>query len=59
MYSSPLNFFSLSKYTFIRFMTSYNKDSPVGWSGGGGGGATLNRKVPLDGRAALSGGSAF
>ena len=40
-------------------MTSYNKDSPVGWNGGGGGGVTLNRRAPLGGRAVPGGGLVF
>jgi len=40
-------------------VTSRNKGSPVGWSGGGGGGVTLSRRVPLGGRAALGRGLAF
>ena len=59
LYSSPLNFFSSSEYTFIRFVTSYSKGLPVGWSRGGGGGATLSGKAPLGRRAALGRGSAF
>jgi len=59
LYSSPLNFFSLSKYTFIRFVTSYGKGLLVSWSGGGGGGVTLSGRAPLGGRAALGRGSAF
>jgi hypothetical protein len=35
-------------------MTSYNKGSPVGWSRGGGGRVTLNKRVPLGRRAVLS-----
>ena len=58
-YSSPLNFFSLSEYTFIRFVTSYSKGLPVGWSGGGGGGATLSGRVPLGRGVALGRGLAF
>ena len=54
LYSSPLNFFSLFKYTFIRFITSCNKGSPVGWNRGGGGKVTLNKRVPLGGKAALN-----
>jgi len=59
LYSSPLNFFSLSEYTFIRFVTSCGKGLPVDWSRGGGGGATLSRRAPLGRRAALGGGLAF
>jgi len=40
-------------------VTSYSKGLPVGWSGGGGSGATLNRRAPLGGRVALGGGLAF
>ena len=58
-YSSPLNFFSLSEYTFIRFITSYSKGLPVNWSRGGRGGVTLSRRAPLGGRVALGGGLAF
>jgi hypothetical protein len=64
-YSSPLNFFSLSKYTFIRFMTSYNRGLLVSWDGGvryggaGGGRAPLRRRAPLDGRVPLGGGLVF
>jgi len=53
LYSSPLNFFSLSKYTFIRFITSYSKGLLISWSRGGGGGATLSGRAPLGGRVAL------
>ena len=35
-------------------MTFYNKSSPVSWNRGGGGRATLNKKVLLGGRVALS-----
>ena len=63
-YSSPLNFFSSSKYTFIRFITSYSKGLLVSWDGGvgygGGGGrvllggrASLGRRVPLSRRVAF------
>ena len=58
-YSSSLNFFSLSEYTFIRFITSRSKGLPVGWSRGGGGGATLSGRAPLGGRVALGRGLAF
>jgi len=58
-YSSPLNFFSLSEYTFIRFVTSYSKGSPVNWSRGGKGKATLSRRAPLGRRAALGKGLVF
>jgi len=40
-------------------VTSYSKGLPVGWSGGGKGGATLSRRAPLGGRAALGRGLAF
>ena len=40
-------------------MTSCGKGSPVSWSGGGRGGVTLNRKVPLGKRTALNRGLAF
>jgi hypothetical protein len=42
----------LSKYTFIRFITSYSRGLLVSWSRGarGGGGG---EKVPLGGRAPL------
>jgi len=40
-------------------VTFYGKGLPVGWSGGGGGGATLSGRVFPGGRAALGGGSAF
>ena len=48
----------MSKYTFIRFVTSYNKSSPVGWSGGAGGSRSrervlLGEKVLLNKRALL------
>ena len=59
LYSSPLNFFSLSKYTFIRFITSYSKGLPVSWSGGGRGGVTLSRRAPLGRKAALGKGLVF
>ena len=49
----------MSKYTFIRFVTSYSKNSPVGWNGGGGGGAILNRRVLLGKKVALDRGLAF
>jgi len=49
----------LSEYTFIRFVTSCGKGLPVGWSGGGRGGATLSRRAPLGRRAALGRGLAF
>ena len=61
-YNSPLNFFFLSKYTFIRFVTSYSRGLPVGWGRGAGGGggrvplgrkATLGRRVPLGGIVAF------
>ena len=60
LYSSPLNFFSLSKYTFIRFVTSYNRGLLVSWNGGvrgseGRGKVPLGRRVLLGGRAPLSG----
>ena len=58
-YSFPLNFFSLSEYTFIRFVTSYSKGLPVSWSGEGRGGVTLSRRALLGGRAALGRGLAF
>ena len=54
-----IDFFFLSKYTFIRFVTSCNKGSLVSWNGGGGGGTTLNRRVLLGGRVALGKGLAF
>ena len=40
-------------------MTSYSKGSLVGWSGGGGGGAILSKRVPLGGRAAPNRGLVF
>jgi hypothetical protein len=48
----------LSKYTFIRFITSYNRGLPVGWSreargGGGGERVPLGRRAPLGSRAPL------
>ena len=49
----------MSKYTFIRFVTSYSKGSLIGWSGEGGGGVTLNKKIPLNGRVALGRGLVF
>ncbi len=59
LYSSPLNFFSLSKYTFIRFVTSYSRGSLVrsrGARGGGGRGRVpLGGRAPLGGRVPLSG----
>ena len=64
LYSSPLNFFSLSKYTFIRFVTSYSKGLLVGWDrggrggGGGGGRAPLGGRAPPSGRVPLGGGLA-
>ena len=58
MYNFLLNFFSLSKYTFIRFVTSYNKSLLVGWGRGAGGDGGGGR-VPLGGRAFLSGGVVF
>jgi len=59
LYSSPLNFFFLSKYTFIRFVTSYSKGLPVSWSGGGRGEVTLSGRAPLGRRVALGRGLAF
>ncbi len=59
LYSFPLNFFFLSKYTFIRFITFYSKGLLVSWSGGGGGGVTLSGRAPLGKRAALGKGLAF
>jgi hypothetical protein len=59
LYNSLPNFFSLFKYTFIRFVTSHSKGSPIGWSGGGKGGAALSGRVPLNKRAVLGRGSAF
>jgi hypothetical protein len=49
----------LSKYTFIKFITSCNRGSLVSWngvkgSGGGKGRVPLDRKVPLGGRVPLS-----
>ena len=58
LYNSPLNFFFLSKYTFIRFMTFYNRGSPVGWNRGVGGGRG-KRRAPLGGRVFLGGKIAF
>jgi len=40
-------------------VTSRSKGLPVSWSGGGRGGATLSRRVPLGGRAALGRGLIF
>jgi len=40
-------------------MTSRSKGSPVSWSGGGRGRATLSRRAPLGGRVALGRGLAF
>jgi len=40
-------------------VTSYSKGLPVSWSGGGRGGATLSRRVPLGRRVALGRGLAF
>ena len=40
-------------------MTSCGKGLPVGWSGGGRGGATLSRKVFLGKKVALNRGLAF
>ena len=53
LYNSPLNFFFLSKYTFIRFVTSHSGGSLVSWSRGAGGGKDkgkipLGKRVPLD-----------
>ena len=65
LYSSPPNFFSSSKYTFIRFVTSHSGGSPVSWDGGGGGGgggggrAPLGGRVPPSGRVPPGGGLAF
>ena len=58
LYNSPLNFFSLSKYIFIRFVTSYNKNSLVGW-GRGAGGSRGKRRVPLGRRIPLGKGVVF
>ena len=55
----------MSKYTFIRFITSCNRDSLVSWSRGArgsksekkvflGGRAPLGRRAPQDRRALLS-----
>ena len=49
----------MSKYTFIRFVTSYSKGLPVSWGrgargGGGRGRVPLGRRAPLGGRAPLS-----
>ena len=54
LYSSPLNFFSLSKYTFIRFITSYNRGLLVGWDRGVRYGGVGRGKVPLGKRAPLN-----
>ena len=54
LYSSSLNFFSLSKYTFIRFMTSYNRGLPVG-QGREARGSRGRERVPLGRRAPLGG----
>ena len=51
----------MSKYTFIKFVTSYNRDLLVGWNGGvrggggGGGRVPLGGKVPLGRRVPLGG----
>jgi hypothetical protein len=59
LYSSPLNFFSLSKYTFIRFVTSYNRGLLVGWDRGVGYVKGGRGRVRLGGRAPLGGGLVF
>jgi hypothetical protein len=48
----------LSKYTFIRFITSYSRGLPVSWGRGAGGGGgrgrvPLGRRVPPGRRAPL------
>ena len=59
MYSSSLKIFFLFKYTFIKFITSCNKGSPVGWGKGARGnkgrekvflnkGVLLNGIIPLN-----------
>jgi len=62
LYSSPPNFFFLSKYTFIRFVTSYDGGLLIGWSRGSRGGkgrVPIGGKVPLGRRVPLGGGVAF
>jgi len=54
LYNFPPNFFSLSKYIFIRFVTSYSGGLLVGW-GRGAGGSKDGERVPLGGRVPLSG----
>ena len=49
----------MSKYTFIRFVTSCGGGSPVGWNRGGGGGRGGKGRALLGKRVALGGGSAF
>ena len=59
LYSFPLNFFSSSEYTIIRFITSRGEGSPVSQSGGGGDKATLNKRAPLGRRVTLGEKSTF
>ena len=55
----------MSKYTFIRFITSYSRGLLVSWDGGVGGGgggrgrAPLGRRALLGGRVPLGGRLAF
>ena len=44
----------MSKYTFIRFVTSHSKDSLVSWDGGGKGSREDKERVPLSQRLLLS-----
>ena len=55
----------MSKYTFIRFITSYNRGLLVSWDRGvrysrvGRGRAPLGRRAPLDRRVPLGRGLVF
>ena len=55
----------MSKYTFIKFVTFYNKGLLVGWDRGvgcgrgGRGRAPLGRRAPLDRRVPLGRGLVF